>query len=158
VVVEQANVQTGLVVARLARIVERGLAAVGLTLPQYRTLSLLATGEQSSASRIAWAMSVKPATVTAVMDGLVSMGAVLREADPHDRRKVVHRVTEHGTQLLETANARVTEALVQVASHLGEQQADELVASLSRWQRALTMARLAEWEAREGTHRGECEA
>lgn len=146
-------------VARLARIVERGLAEVELTLPQYRTLSLLVSGAQSSASRIAWAMSVKPATVTAVMDGLVAMGAVLREADPHDRRKVVHRVTEHGRQLLETANERVTHALVRVASHLGDQQqADELVASLGRWQQALNQSRLAEWEARKGTHRGECKA
>lgn len=145
-----------MVVARLARVAERALARVELTLPQYRMLSVLTAANPSTASRVAWMLSVKPATVTAVMDGLVTGGYVRREPDPHDRRKVEHVVTDAGRQLLAVANEEITRHLAGLASFLDEEQAELAMAGLALWHQALVSARQAEWAAREGAQRGEC--
>ena len=145
-----------MVLARLARIAERALLRAELTLPQYRMLSVLTAANPSTASRVAWMLSVKPATVTAVMDGLVAGDYVRREPDPHDRRKVAHVVTEAGRALLATANAEIRTSLAQVAAHLDEEEQTQAMTALSLWHKALTSTRQAEWAAREGAQRGEC--
>lgn len=145
-----------MVVARLARIAERALARVDLTLPQYRMLSVLTAANPSTASRVAWMLSVKPATVTAVMDGLVAGDYVRREPDPHDRRKIAHVVTDAGRALLAAANHEVRASLAHVAGHLDEEERTQAMAALSLWHKALTSTRQAEWAAREGGQRGEC--
>jgi DNA-binding MarR family transcriptional regulator len=146
-----------MVVARLARVAERALTSVELTLPQYRMLSVLTAANPSTASRVAWMLSVKPATVTAVIDGLVAGDYVRREPDPHDRRKVTHVVTEAGRRLLATANGEIRRHLAGLAAHLDdEEQAAQAMAALSLWHKALTSARQAELIAREGAKRGEC--
>lgn len=145
-----------MVLARLARIAERALLRVELTLPQYRMLSVLTSANPSTPSRVAWMLSVKPATVTAVMDGLVAGGYVRREADPTDRRKVAHVVTDAGRHLLATANDEIRGQLAGLASYLDEEQAAQAMAALSLWHQALGRARQAESAAREGAQRGEC--
>jgi DNA-binding MarR family transcriptional regulator len=145
-----------MVLARLARVAERALLRVELTLPQYRMLSVLTAATPATASRVAWLLSVKPATVTAVMDGLVAGGYVRREPDPHDRRKVTHVVTSAGQHLLATANEEIRHRLAGLASFLDEEQAEQAMAALALWHRALTSSRQAEWAAREGAQRGEC--
>jgi DNA-binding MarR family transcriptional regulator len=142
--------------ARLARVAERALLTVELTLPQYRMLSVLTSANQSTASRVAWMLSVKPATVTAVMDGLVAGGYVRREPDPTDRRKVTHTVTYDGQQLLAAGNKEIRRTLAGLAAHLDEEQAEQAMAGLLLWTEALNRARKAEWAAREGAQRGEC--
>ena len=143
-----------MVLARLARVAERALLRVELTLPQYRMLSVLTATSPSTASRVAWLLSVKPATVTAVMDGLVTGGYVRREPDPTDRRKVTHVVTSAGLHLLAAANDAIRGRLAGLASFLDEEQAAQAMAALSLWHQALTSARQAEWAAREGAQRG----
>jgi DNA-binding MarR family transcriptional regulator len=150
------TVEPGTVVARLARVTERALARVELTLPQYRMLSVLTSANPSTASRVAWMLSVKPATVTAVMDGLVAGGYVRREPDPNDRRKIAHVVTDTGRELLDAANAQIRGHLTGLAAFLDEEQAEQAMAALSLWHQALVNARKAEWAAREGAQRGEC--
>jgi DNA-binding MarR family transcriptional regulator len=145
-----------MVLARLARVAERALLRVELTLPQYRMLSVLTAANPSTASGVAWMLSVKPATVTAVMDGLVAGGYVRREPDPTDRRKVTHEVTDAGRHLLAAANDAIRGHLAGLASHLDEEQAEQAMAALTLWHQALGRARQAEWAAREGAQRGEC--
>ncbi|WP_157495178.1 MarR family winged helix-turn-helix transcriptional regulator [Kutzneria sp. 744] len=150
------TVEPGMVLARLARLAERALLRVELTLPQYRMLSVLASATASSASRVAWMLSVKPATVTAVMDGLVGGGYVRREPDPTDRRKVTHTITHGGRQLLAAGNTEIRRSLDRLSEHLEPAHAEQAMAGLLLWTEALTKARQAEWAAREGAQRGEC--
>jgi DNA-binding MarR family transcriptional regulator len=142
--------------ARLARVAERALIRVELTLPQYRMLSVLTLANSTTPSRVAWMLAVKPATVTAVMDGLVAGGYVRREPDPTDRRKVTHVVTYDGRRMLEVANAEIRRDLGKLAEFLEPDQAEQAMAGLLLWTQALNRARQAEWAAREGAQRGEC--
>ncbi|HTI28078.1 MAG TPA: MarR family transcriptional regulator [Kutzneria sp.] len=148
--------EPGMALARLARVAERALIRVELTLPQYRMLSVLTMANSATPSRVAWMLSVKPATVTAVMDGLVAGGYVRREPDPTDRRKVTHVVTYDGRRMLDVANAEIRRELGKLAGFLEPAQAELAMAGLLLWTEALNRARQAEWAAREGAQRGEC--
>src|SRR5579884_2385586 len=102
----------GRTAAWLAKQVEIGLAAVELSLPQYRVLGLL---DESSAvsSDIADRLDVRPPTVTAVVDGLVTRGLVERRPVEGDRRRVAHALTVEGQRLLAAGDAAVFQRLRQ---------------------------------------------
>jgi DNA-binding MarR family transcriptional regulator len=136
-------VEPGVVLAALAKVVERALLLVELTLPQYRMLSVLTQADPPTASRVAWMLSVTPATVTAVMDGLVAGKYVRREPDPHDRRKTTHVVTSSGRHLLATANQEIRRKLAELASFIDEEQVGPAMAALSLWHEALEGAKRA---------------
>src|SRR5579875_2609967 len=94
----------GRTAAWLAKQVEIGLAEVDLSLPQYRVLGLL---DESSAvsSDLADRLDVRPPTVTAVVDGLVTRGLVERRPVEGDRRRVAHALTDAGRRLLLAGDA-----------------------------------------------------
>ncbi|WP_242908501.1 MarR family winged helix-turn-helix transcriptional regulator [Actinomadura terrae] len=144
-----------MVVAALAKAVEHALLRVELTLPQYRMLSVLAREDSPTASRVAWELSVMPATVTAVMDGLVAGKYVRREPDPHDRRKIALVITSEGRHLLATANEEIGRRLGELTSFLDGDQAKRAMDALALWREALASERQAEWVAREDARRKE---
>jgi long-chain acyl-CoA synthetase len=134
------------VIARLARTVENSLADLELSLPQYRVLSVLAHNAEGGAA-LAAKLAVKPASVTAVVDGLVARGLVERRADPADRRKVTHLVSPSGMELLATARDRAGSRLHDVSNHLPPDDEVAAWSSLRLWHQALSShraARLAE--------------
>jgi DNA-binding MarR family transcriptional regulator len=148
------TVAPGVVVAALAKIVEHALLRVELTLPQYRMLSVLTPADPPTASKVAWMLSVTPATVTAVMDGLVSGKYVRREPDPDDRRKATLVITSAGRHLLATANEEIGRKLAEVASFLDGEQGERAMAGLSLWHEAMRSEKQGEWIARENAARG----
>ncbi|MGK5529490.1 MarR family winged helix-turn-helix transcriptional regulator [Streptomyces sp. URMC 129] len=148
------TVEPGVVVAALAKIVEQALLRVELTLSQYRMLSVLTSADPPTASRVAWTLSVTPATVTAVVDGLVAGKYVRREPDPDDRRKTALVVTSSGRHLLTTANQEISRKLAEVASFLDEEQAERAMSALSLWHEAMKSEKHGEWIAHEGAERG----
>lgn len=87
-------------VALIGRTLER--ACADLTLAQYRVLAMVARGD-ARASKIAERLAVAKPTVTAVVDGLVDRGYLLREAVPGDRRAVSIVVTDEGRARLAAA-------------------------------------------------------
>lgn len=98
--------------ALVARSLER--AAGDLTLPQYRVLLLVAGGDRR-ASRLAGRLAVAKPTVTAVVDGLVERGLVVREPEPEDRRATRLVITRAGRRALERAERAMTRRLAQLA-------------------------------------------
>jgi len=125
----------GRVVARLARQVEHGLAAVDLTVAQYRVLVLLADGSAASSS-LADRLTVSPPSVTAVVDGLVTRGLVVRSPDPDDRRRWNLALTDDGIRVLHEADDSVAVRLDAIAAHLPPDSSDAFRA-LAHWQVAL---------------------
>jgi len=101
--------------AWLAKQVERALADVDLTTPQYRLLSLVET-EGATATYAAERLAVSPPSVTAIVDGLVQREFVTREAVKDDRRRVELRITEAGAATLHHADAVIASYLEEVAS------------------------------------------
>jgi long-chain acyl-CoA synthetase len=87
-------------VALIGRTLER--ACSDLTLAQYRVLAMVARGD-ARASKIAERLAVAKPTVTAVVDGLVDRGYLLREAVPGDRRALSIVVTDAGRARLAAA-------------------------------------------------------
>ena len=133
----------GRTAAWLAKQVEIGLAEVDLSLPQYRVLGLL---DESSAisSDLADRLDVRPPTVTAVVDGLVTRGLVERRPVEGDRRRVSHALTDAGGQLLLAGDAAVFERLRGTAGSLSSARDRRLAFDgLEAWRHALLAAHLA---------------
>lgn len=133
----------GRTAAWLAKQVEIGLAAVDLSLPQYRVLGLL---DESSAvsSDLADRLDVRPPTVTAVVDGLVGRGLVERRPVEGDRRRVSHALTPEGRRLLLAGDAAVFERLRATAESLSSARDRRLAFDgLEAWRHALLAAHLA---------------
>jgi DNA-binding MarR family transcriptional regulator len=141
---DTAPSSAGQVVARLARHLERGLAATGLSLPQYRILGLLGEGTSAS-SALAERLALSPPSITSVVDGLVTRGLVTRGADPADRRRLPLVLTPDGAELLREADAAVDARLGAVAAHLPDaQDATEALDRLRAWRTALDGFRVAQ--------------
>ncbi|MEU4659733.1 MarR family transcriptional regulator [Streptomyces sp. NPDC023723] len=148
------TVTPGAVVAALAKVVEHALLRVELTLPQYRMLSVLTRSDPPTASRVASMLSVTPATVTAVVDGLVAGKYVRREPDPDDRRKATLVVTSSGRHLLTTADQEISRKLAEVAAFLDEERAERALAALALWHEAMKSEKQGEWIVPEGAEKG----
>ncbi|MHB1533448.1 MAG: MarR family winged helix-turn-helix transcriptional regulator [Acidimicrobiales bacterium] len=124
------------VVARLSRLVERGLASVDLTLSQYRVLGLLAGGSVG-ASTLADRLAVSRPSVTGVVDGLVARGLVQRASQPGDRRQVVHTLTPEGRALLAGADCAAAARLEILADFFPDDARPQGVDALCAWRHAL---------------------
>jgi DNA-binding MarR family transcriptional regulator len=69
-------------------------------------------------SALAERLAVRPPSITAVVDGLVSRGLVERRHAEDDRRRVAHVLTAKGEKLLTTANEAVDSRLAGIAGSL----------------------------------------
>jgi long-chain acyl-CoA synthetase len=126
----------GRTAARLAREVERALAEVDLSLPQYRILILLDEGKVA-ASALADKLAVSRPSVTAVVDGLVTRGLVVRNHEPLDRRRVGHDITDQGRRLLKRGDEAVDKRLCEIASFLEGTGPDDAFKGIDCWRAAL---------------------
>lgn len=133
----------GRTAAWLAKQVEIGLATADLSVPQYRVLGLL---DESSAvsSDLAERLAVRPPSVTAVVDGLVTRGLVERRTVLADRRRVDHVLTEAGRRALDTADRAVASRLGEITDCLGDEiEAERAYQGLTVWRKAFGAYRLA---------------
>jgi long-chain acyl-CoA synthetase len=132
----------GRVTAWLSKRVEVALAEVDLTLPQYRVLAILADGTEA-ASGLAERLAVRPPSITAVIDGLVTRGLVDRRQEDSDRRRVSLRITDEGARMVAEADRAVDEQLCSIAGHLSAKDRGTALRSLELWGRALASTREA---------------
>lgn len=128
--------------ARLGRQVDAALAAVDLSSAQYRMLFQLADGAEAS-TMLARKLEVSAPSVTAVVDGLVNRGLIIRSHSELDRRTVSLELTDEGRAVLIAADESVTERLMHVAGFVDEALAHKLIDDLSLWAAALDTRRAA---------------
>jgi DNA-binding MarR family transcriptional regulator len=145
VTVEQLDTPTrlnpGRTAAWLAKQVELGLTTVDLSLSQYRILGLLAEGSAMS-SALAERLAVRPPSVTAVIDGLVTRGLVDRTHSENDRRRISLGITAEGQAVLDSADAAVNERLEEIAGGLpGARSSARALEDLALWHEALVIYR-----------------
>lgn len=124
------------VVARLARQVERALNDVDLSLAQYRVLGNLAEGP-SLASTLAERLIVSRPSITALADGLVERGLVVRMGSEGDRRRVMHVLTDDGRKVLDGADEAIDRRLGMLAERLSEAECARAFKGLDCWGKAL---------------------
>jgi long-chain acyl-CoA synthetase len=132
----------GRVAAWLSKRVEVALSEVDLTLPQYRVLAILADGNEA-ASGLAERLAVRPPSITAIIDGLVTRGLVDRRHEDSDRRRVSLRITDEGSRMVAEADRAVDEQLNSIAAHLSNKDRGTALRSLELWGRALASTREA---------------
>ena len=72
-----------------------------LTLPQLRTVFIVAHSGSSSVVQIAANLGVGEPTASHLVDKLVQAGLVNRSEDPRDRRRAIVRLSPAGEQLIE---------------------------------------------------------
>ena len=126
-----------LTIARLSRLIENH-GTPDLSLPQYRVLGLLSTGDER-ASQLASRLAVAKPTLTSIIDSLVERGFVSRETPEGDRRAVSLSITEAGRQAVSEAGTRQREVLDDVVGRCAHPDAvfaalDELRIALdARW-------------------------
>ena len=128
-----------LTVARLGRLLEN-TSDVELSLPQYRVLGLLSTGDER-ATQLAARVSVTKPTLTAIVDSLVERGYVRRETTDGDRRAVRLSITANGRTAVERTGAQLREVLDDVVDRCERPEA--VLAAIDELRRALD-ARWAE--------------
>jgi long-chain acyl-CoA synthetase len=134
----------GRAAARLGRVVENALAQVDLSLPQYRMLVFLAEGGPAAASALAGKLGVSRPSVTALVDGMVARGWAQRSADPVDRRRVAHVVTDAGLEALARADEVVEARLSELARSIPDPQRREAAyGGLAEWHAAMNAEREA---------------
>ena len=124
---------------RLAKTCEIVLTRLGLTINQYRALSLISAGASSSLQEMAARLAIKPPNLTILLDGLTQSGLVVRQRNAIDRRRMELALTPEGEELLAEADRRCEQALTVVAGLLPA-KGDRLLRGLDEWEPALDQA------------------
>lgn len=120
---------------------ELALAAADLSTAQYRLLNQLAQGDDASTT-LAKKLAVSAPSVTAVVDGLVHRGAIVRTPSIEDRRRISLALTPEGVALLAEAEAAVSARLEGLAGELEDQaRVTEALDALLLWTEAMDKAR-----------------
>ncbi len=119
----------------LVSITARSLSAVNedVTLPQFRTLVVLATAGPQTVSALADRLAVHASTMTRMCNRLVTRGLVVRAPSAVDRREVVIALTTMGTSVVEnvmTARRREVDGIVR---RMGDDDRHAVVAALNKF-------------------------
>ena len=120
-------------ILRATELAGRELAQqAGLTAVQFRALQMVGETGQTTAKAIATRMHVSQATVTALVDKLVSGGRVVREKSLVDRRQTNIVITDLGRQTIEEAPDPLQQRFVRRFRDLDDWEQAMLVAALER--------------------------
>lgn len=116
----------------LVAVSARSLAAVEdrVTLPQFRTLVVLATRSPMNLIGLADLLEVNPSTATRMTDRLAAAGLLQRDANPDSRREIVLRLTAEGQQIVHDVTALRRRAIADIVAQMPVAQRAGLVSAL----------------------------
>ncbi|MDY7093007.1 MAG: MarR family transcriptional regulator [Acidobacteriota bacterium] len=106
----------------------------GLTLPQLISLKAIAESadKEVTIGSISSRVSLSSATVSRIIDRLVSKDLVERYRSESDRRKVLLRLTEHGAERYHALPAPLDERFLERLKDISERERLSLLAALDR--------------------------
>ncbi|HZU79558.1 MAG TPA: MarR family transcriptional regulator [Acidimicrobiales bacterium] len=105
-------------------------SSTDVTLPQYRTLVVLASGGPTRLADLAQNLGVSPSTATRMCDRLVRKELVTRSRDELDRREVNLAVTEAGRKLVDKVVSRRREEVAELLKSIPDDARMQLATSL----------------------------
>ena len=122
----------------LVSITTRSLSAVNedVTLPQFRSLVVLATAGPQTVSALADRLAVHASTMTRMCNRLVTRGLVVRAPSAVDRREVVIALTTMGTSVVETVMAARRKEIDEVVRRMGDDDRAAVVVALNKFSHA----------------------
>jgi DNA-binding MarR family transcriptional regulator len=122
----------------LVAITARSLSEVNeeVTLPQFRSLVVLATAGPQTVSALADRLAVHASTMTRMCNRLVSRGLVLRAPSAVDRREVVIALTAMGTSVVENVMTARRRELDEVVRRMGDGDRLAVVVALNKFSHA----------------------
>lgn len=121
-----------LVAGRLNRDIGTVLAAEELSVDQWSVLDYLDEAGPCTMTVLASATGTSGATLTRIVDRLVSRALVYRNADSGDRRRVLVHVSERGRSVTQELRPRIRAAEDGVTAELSARERDELTRLLHR--------------------------
>ncbi len=102
-VARELSESSGFLLARLGMDMKaKAIARVeqaGFELYDYSVLAILAEGDRETQSAIAEALGLDASRLVALLDSLEKRGLVIRQRDPHDRRRHVVSITAEGKRI-----------------------------------------------------------
>src|SRR5271157_5100290 len=110
-------------VMRFIRTEMRSHRALGLSVPQFRSLVFIERAAGTSLNGVAAQLGLTPPSVSKLIDGLSARGLVKRQESAGDRRRVTIEITAQGAQALGRARDA---ALKSISRLLGSMTDDEL--------------------------------
>ena len=120
-------------ILRATELFARDLAhAVGLTPAQLRVLQIVAEKSSATPKMLANQMGVSQATVTVLVDKLVTSGLVQRVPSEQDRRQINVLATAQGLDRLADAPDALQQRYVCAFAELADWEQAQLVSSLER--------------------------
>lgn len=122
----------------LVAITARSLASVNedVTLPQFRSLVVLATTGPQTVSALADQLAVHASTMTRMCNRLVARGLVVRAPSASDRREVVIALTAMGTSVVEDVMAARRVELDSVVRRMGDEDRVAVITALGKFAQA----------------------
>jgi DNA-binding MarR family transcriptional regulator len=108
------------------------LAKEQITFPQYRVLSRLFASGPITQSQLSEYLSLRSATLTPMIAGMVDRGWIQRSADPQDGRRYLLQLTEEGVDVRHRAFDIVMQYERTKLRTLGEEESDLLIKWLHR--------------------------
>jgi len=110
-IAKELAASSGFLLARLGLgFKTKALAAAeqaGFELYDYSVLAILAEGVRETQGTIAAALGVDPSRLVALLDSLEERSLILRQRDPHDRRRHVVSITPAGKRELSRIRALI---------------------------------------------------
>ena len=107
-------------------------ASIGLAPSQVLILRQIASRDAVTPSALASAVWLGQATITNIVDRLVSGGLVTRSRSEHDKRQVILRITEAGREKLKTSPLPLQLRISEAFSELPTWEQAMILASLER--------------------------
>src|SRR3954454_11364577 len=122
----------------LVSITTRSLSAVNedVTVPQFRSLVVLATAGPQTVSALADGLAVHASTMTRMCNRLVSRGLVVRAPSAVDRREVVIALTGPGRSVVEKVMAARRTKIDDIVRSMGDDDRRAVVVALDKFVQA----------------------
>ena len=104
----------------------------GLTAPQLMVLKSMEITKRAKPSEIARQVHLSQATITSIVDRLVSAGLVVRQRNEQDRRSLQIVLTEEGEKRLAGAPELLQEGFLAAFDRLADWEQSQLISSVQR--------------------------
>ncbi|WP_405166602.1 MarR family transcriptional regulator [Nocardia sp. NBC_01499] len=117
----------------LVAISARSIAHVDdtITLPQFRTLVILATQGPVKLATLAQQLDVQPSTATRMVERLLAAELITRQPNPQTRRELIIDLTSHGREVVDEVTASRRREIARVVANMPRAQRQGLVAALN---------------------------